>query len=166
MIVIADTTPIHYLVLIGEADLLPRLFGTVIVPQAVLNELEHPHTPPPVKAWLQAPPAWLNLRQADPAYFKLLAKLGAGETEALALALELNADAVLLDDKKARREAQAHTLTTISTLSLLEAGAQRGWLDLPAAIAKLEQTNFRFPAEMAEAMLKRDAERKHARQHS
>lgn len=44
MIVVADTSPLNYLVLIGEADLLYRLYGRVLIPQAVLSELEHPET--------------------------------------------------------------------------------------------------------------------------
>lgn len=59
MIVIADTTPVNYLVLIEAADLLPRLFGKVFIPPAVLVELKDPETPSLVRAWLANAPAWL-----------------------------------------------------------------------------------------------------------
>ena len=45
MIVIADSSPLNYLVLIGEADLLYQLYGRVLIPQAVLSELQHQGTP-------------------------------------------------------------------------------------------------------------------------
>jgi predicted nucleic acid-binding protein len=44
MIVIADTSPLNYLVLIGEADILQRLYGRVVIPEGVLRELLHPDT--------------------------------------------------------------------------------------------------------------------------
>lgn len=52
MIVIADTTPLHYLVLIDCADILRELYGRVIIPMAVLEELQAEGTLPAVKAWL------------------------------------------------------------------------------------------------------------------
>jgi len=47
MIVIADTTPLNYLVLIERVDLFPQLFGPALIPPAVLNELQQPETPEP-----------------------------------------------------------------------------------------------------------------------
>jgi predicted nucleic acid-binding protein len=44
MIVVADTSPLNYLVLIDEIDLLPAIFGKVLLPQAVFLELQHPKT--------------------------------------------------------------------------------------------------------------------------
>jgi hypothetical protein len=61
MIVVADTTPLHYLILIQLDDLLPRLFGRVLIPPAVLAELQHPETPDPVRQWFAQPPAWLQV---------------------------------------------------------------------------------------------------------
>jgi predicted nucleic acid-binding protein len=45
MIVVCDTSPVNYLVLIGEIDLLPQLFTTVVLPVGVLTELQHPRRP-------------------------------------------------------------------------------------------------------------------------
>lgn len=84
-----------------------------------------------------------------------------GEREAFALAIELQADAVLLDDNGARVEANRLNITTIRTFDILERAAIQGLLDLPAAIAKLEQTNFRMPPQdVIAAMLDRDKLRK------
>ena len=52
MLVIADTSPLHYLVLIEQTDILPSLFGHVIIPPGVAVELQRPRTPAPVRAWM------------------------------------------------------------------------------------------------------------------
>ena len=58
MIVVCDTSPVNYLVLIGEIDLLPQLFTTVVLPVGVLAELQHPRTPPQVASWAcELPPS-------------------------------------------------------------------------------------------------------------
>ena len=64
MIVIADTTPINYLVLIGKVDILPVLYGRILIPEAVCEELQHDRTPDAVRAWVQKPPAWLEIIRA------------------------------------------------------------------------------------------------------
>jgi predicted nucleic acid-binding protein len=64
MRVIADNTPLRYLILLGYVDILPALYGQVILPRAVVTELQHPKTPPVVRAWIARPPAWIEVRQA------------------------------------------------------------------------------------------------------
>ena len=61
MIVVSDTTPIHYLILIEEIDILRDLFGRVIIPQAVFDDMQREKTPQEVKAWIAAPPIWLEM---------------------------------------------------------------------------------------------------------
>ena len=85
MIVLSDTSPLNYLVLIGHVDVLPTLFGDVIVPAAVRDELQRAGAPDVVREWLAGPPSWLKVRAAshpDPTI-----QLGAGEVEAISLAL-------------------------------------------------------------------------------
>lgn len=60
-LVIADTGPINYLILIGHIDLLPALFEKVILPSAVLAELTAVNTPLPVRNWVATPPVWLEV---------------------------------------------------------------------------------------------------------
>lgn len=62
MIVLSDTSPLNYLVLIGHVNVLPALFGEVILPVAVRDELLHPAAPEVVREWLSAPPRWLSIR--------------------------------------------------------------------------------------------------------
>jgi predicted nucleic acid-binding protein len=56
MIVITDTTPLNYLVLIGESELLPTLYGGVVIPAAVLMELRARGAPARVREWATSPP--------------------------------------------------------------------------------------------------------------
>jgi len=60
MIVIADTTRLHYLVLIDHAQILSALYGKVIIPDAVRRELQAQRTPDAVKVWLASPPPWIE----------------------------------------------------------------------------------------------------------
>ena len=61
-IVVADTFPLNYLVLINAVDLLPRLFSEVLIPTAVAAELSRPETPQSVRAWIAASPQWLRIK--------------------------------------------------------------------------------------------------------
>jgi len=83
MIVVADTSPLNYLVLIEEIDLLPTLFGTVLIPQAVFQELQHPRTSQQVKDWIMHPPAWLELRTVTSTPSAAIMILDPGEREAI-----------------------------------------------------------------------------------
>ena len=60
MVVIADTSPLNYLVLTGYADVLLHLYGQVAIPHAVLQELLHPNAPPAVARWIASAPAALR----------------------------------------------------------------------------------------------------------
>ena len=160
MLVIADTSPLHYLVLIEHAAILPTLFGHVLVPRAVAEELQRPRTPAAVRAWMESPPAWLAIRSPREPIVSTALRLGAGEREALSLAQELHADLVLLDDLEARVEAERCGLAVMGTLRVLEFAAERSLLDFPAAIAQLAATSFHLPSQLVQDMLSRDADRK------
>lgn len=64
-LVVADTGPINYLVLIGQIFLLPALFEKVILPEAVRSELADPAAPRAVRGWIADPPTWLEVRQVS-----------------------------------------------------------------------------------------------------
>lgn len=104
MIVVSDTTPLRHLIAIGEAELLPKLYGTVIVPGAVWAELQAEATPLIVKTWLGSPPDWLEVRSSHPVVSNepALDVLDPGEREAIQLASELCADLLLMDDREGR----------------------------------------------------------------
>lgn len=116
MIVIADTSPLNYLVLIGEERVLPQLFGRVLIPQAVFDELHAPETPEVVLRWLDTHPEWLEVKRRMMPSVVTSAQLDLGEQEAIELAEELKADLVIIDDLAGRREAVKRGLTVIGTL--------------------------------------------------
>jgi predicted nucleic acid-binding protein len=62
-VVVADTSPINYLVLIGEIDVLQRLYHSVVIPEDVFNELTDLGAPPEVRAWATQQPAWIEIRK-------------------------------------------------------------------------------------------------------
>ena len=91
-LVVADTSPLHYLVLTGDIELLPKLFGRVLVPQAVRDELANREAPAAVRAWIAEAPAWLD-EQPNP-YARddrTAPKLDRGERAVIALARAVNA---------------------------------------------------------------------------
>ena len=161
MIVVSDTSPLNYLVLIGHADVLPALFGCVLAPPAVIAELRHGATPAAVQTWAAAPPAWLEIRAPEAVVPQM--RLGPGEAEAISLAQELHADAVLIDERKAVTMAEQLGLFVTGTLGVLEIAAEKGLIDLPNAIAALRQTSFRVSQHLLSESLQRDSERKRAR---
>ena len=85
MLVIADTTPLRCLVVLGQIDLPPTLFGQVIIPPAVVGELRHPKAPAAVRAWIGSPPSWLEVRPLSLRPDAVLLRLDAGEREAILL---------------------------------------------------------------------------------
>ncbi|HEV7266348.1 MAG TPA: hypothetical protein VGN83_15710 [Falsiroseomonas sp.] len=160
-LVVADTGPLHYLVLIDEIGVLPVLANEVLIPSEVRDELDQPRTPAPVRDWIAAPPAWLRIQSAPSAAADLrLAKLDPGKRAAIALAAVVGADAVLMDDRAGVATARAGGLDAIGTLGLLQRGARRGLLDLPGALARLVATNFHVRQELLDALLAEDRARR------
>ena len=160
MIVIADTTPLNYLILINHADVLPQLFGRVLIPPAVFEELQQPETPQPVQAWIARPPAWLQVRSLRYRPDRGLEYLDPGEREAIALAEEIQADQLLLDEAEARREAARRKLPFIGTLGVLREAARREIVDLPTTLAQLQATTFYLDPQLIRSLLQEDASRK------
>jgi predicted nucleic acid-binding protein len=155
MIVIADTTPLNYLVLINGVEVLPQLYGRVLIPLAVWEEFQRPETPEAVRAWVGQPPAWLEVRPVERNPDPAVQNLGAGEREAIALAEELHADRLIMDDRAARRVARQRNLIVIGTLGVLAEAAERELLDFPNAIARLQQTTFYISPEVLNLLLQR-----------
>jgi predicted nucleic acid-binding protein len=160
MRVITNASPLHYLVLIASVSILPELFGRILVPPAVAAELQHPRAPVEIRTWLASAPPWLDIHPVGRAPDIVLAHLDAGEQEAIRLAEELRADPRLMDDWEGRREAERRALRVTGTLGVLERAAERGLLDLPAILARLQATDFCLPAKLVLDLLARDAGRK------
>lgn len=141
MVVVADTSPINYLILIGQIDLLARLYTRILIPPAVLAELKHPLAPQPVRNWADNAPLWLEV--LSPRSSLILPKLDLGETEAIALATEVNAEVVLIDEQAGRQEALRRGLKVAGTLSVLDEAGEAGLVIFDDAVAELRKTSFR-----------------------
>jgi predicted nucleic acid-binding protein len=155
VIVVADTSPLRYLILIEHEYILPALYGRVLVPPAVMAELAREQTPDIVRQRLSDRPEWLIVQApAEPVAVRR-SGLGPGEAAAIALALEQSADALLMDDRDARREARDHGLTVLGTLRVLADAAEHGFADLRTALDRLRQTNFRASNHIINELLAR-----------
>src|SRR5262245_37639514 len=152
MIVIADTGPINYLILIGEIELLPALYDRVAVPPSVCEELGRLRAPEAVREWIAQPPSWLEILTPTSSPDAGLAHLDAGERDAILLAEELAADQIVIDEIRGRREAQRRGLRFTGTLGVLAAGAEQGLVDLGIAVNRLRQTSFYISADILDRL--------------
>jgi len=160
-LVISDTSPLRYLVLIGAADLLPAIYTEVLIPQAVADELNQPATPDSVQHWFANRPAWLEVVPLTaPSTSLPLPDLGSGEHDAILLALHLKADLLLMDDREGVEEARRLSLTVTGTLGVLDRAAERGLIELAAVFARLRQTNFRIDPSLLDRLLAADSKRR------
>ena len=143
MIIVSDTSPLCYLVLIGCEEILPKLHQSVSTTQTVMDELRHAGAPPVVRAWAEEPPAWLVIHPNRAVNDPELALLHPGERTALALAERLQADIVLLDELAARTLAVKRGHKVVGLLGLLADAADARLINLNDAVSRLRQTNFR-----------------------
>jgi predicted nucleic acid-binding protein len=156
MIVVADTSPLNYLALIGEIELLPSLYQKVLIPQEVHGELTRAQAPELVREWAASLPMWCEVRPVASTPDPLLSELDSGERDAILLALEAGIDTVLMDEIAGRQEAARRHLHVIGTVAVLEKAAHRGLIDFRDVLRRLEQTNFRLAAAIREEFLSRN----------
>jgi len=156
-LVVADTGPINYLILINAIGVLPKLFERVFVLVAVLAELSDIEAPEEVRAWIRHSPEWLEVRPNPESNDSSPDEraLDEGERAAIALARSIRADLILMDDRAGVAVAQQHGLAVTGTLGVLELAARRGLVDLAAALGRLKSTNFRYPPPVIDALLAR-----------
>ncbi len=127
MIIVSDTSPISNLAAIGQLELLQKLYGNVIIPTAVYQEiLNSGHTDPAVLAiksvnWIQTSSITNNTL-----FQTLQNNLDIGEAEAITLAVELNADRLIVDERRGRKEAIRLGLRVTGILGILLAAKQQG----------------------------------------
>jgi predicted nucleic acid-binding protein len=160
-VVVSDTSPIRYLVLIGQAELLSNLYTELLIPEAVADELTQARTPEAVRQWMAQRPAWLKVipLMARPTSLPL-PDLGAGERDTILLALHLKADLVLMDEREGVEQARRLGLTVIGTLGILDRAAERGWIELAPVLERLRQTNFRVNPVLLDRLLAADRQRR------
>jgi predicted nucleic acid-binding protein len=155
MIVVADASPLNYLIQIQCETLLRELYGRVFVPAAVMEELRHPLAPSSVASWLLQVPSWIEVRVVRPQPDAALEVLDAGEREAIQLAQEQQADLLLIDERRGRMEARRRGISTTGTLGILLAAGKRELVDVESVFRRLiDDTSFRATQDVQENFLK------------
>jgi uncharacterized protein len=120
VIIVSDTSPIISLAAIGELDLLAKLYHKVHIPQAVCQEIVSGGSGKPGGtnvlnlSWISVVPV-----ANEPLVATLNQNLGSGEAEAIALALQLNADTLLMDERRGRSAAAALGVKVIGLLGFV-----------------------------------------------
>lgn len=155
MIAVSDTSPLCYLILIGEVNLLTRLFDSVCVPHIVLDELLHEDAPKAVRSWAADLPSWMPVHENPHGFSAPPARASSGEQSAILLAEKLGAEIVVIDEKAGRRAAAERGLRVTGTLGVLAEAATRGLIDLTSAIERFRETNFRYSPALLRATLER-----------
>jgi predicted nucleic acid-binding protein len=151
--VISDTSPINYLILIGEIQLLEGVFQRVVIPPAVLQELKHPQAPTSVREWAQNLPGWVQ--QSAPRNLLSNLDLDVGETEAISLASEEAGSLLLIDERKGRRVAVGLGILIAGTLNILEEADRMNLVNFEIAMDKLRNTSFRVNEEVVANIIER-----------
>lgn len=156
MIVVSDTSPLCNLAIIDYLWLLKAIYQTVIIPAVVADELAAASNPV-IPAVLQLD--WIQIRaltDITPAH-KLQQKRGldAGEANAIALAIELQADDLLVDERLGRQEARQLGISIIGILGILITAKQKNLIFeiRPVMDALIHQANFRISSQLYQRVL-------------
>jgi hypothetical protein len=126
MTVVSNSGPLIHLSMGGQIDLIPHLFGEVLVPRTVYREVVEDGAGLPGCEELRGA-TWARVVEVDPASLARFARehLDPGEAAALALAVERHAQRLLVDDRQAREVAGRHDIPVIGTLGILLAARRR-----------------------------------------
>jgi predicted nucleic acid-binding protein len=158
MIVISDTSPILYLVLIGQIELLPQLYQRIFIPETVRAEMRDAGAPLVLRQWMTAPPQWLEVCVVQPSSQAGLERLDPGEKAAIELAQQINADLLILDDRAGRQAALNLGLKITGLLGILKDAATLGLVNLPEILDRLlTETNFRASPKLIKSLLQNDS---------
>lgn len=127
MIVISDTSVITNLIQLEQLNLLGQLFDQVIIPRKVHEELGKR----PEQTELVSQLDWIEVRgiSNSDVYNKLLDILDAGESESIALALELNADLLIIDEKRGRKIAKDYRIPITGLLGIIVEAKEVGYIN-------------------------------------
>jgi predicted nucleic acid-binding protein len=150
---VSDTSPLSYLVLIGQPDLLSKVFTAVSIPDDVRVELASSRAPSAIQEWIKQPPPWLEIDSTPLPADAALDRLHAGERSAILLAERIGADILLLDEKAARTVAIGRGRRVSGLLGVLREAASRGLVDLPTAVQALLSAGFRASPTLLRSLL-------------
>lgn len=162
MIVVADAGPIIHLSLIGHLELVPGLFGRVVMPRRVYDEVVQAGSGLPGSEELRNA-TWVDLYENEvrPDLSQLLGRfLDAGEAAAIVLALDLGADLVLSDDRQARLASERLGFRVQGTVGiLLEAKRQGRVAALATLLDDLRSNDVWLSDELVERVLREAGEK-------
>ena len=161
MIVVSDTSPITNLAAIGRLDLMPRLFGSVLIPDAVAKELAA--CPADALGFVDlSANNWLVVTSVahPPIATALSLDLDAGEAETIALALDVRARVVLMDERRGRRLAQRLGLNTLGVIGILVKAKRDGMIEQvkPLLDALISEAGFWIGAGLRSRVLQEVSE--------
>jgi uncharacterized protein len=158
VIVISDTSAITNLAAIQHLQLLPQLYNQVAIPEAVYRELAEIDPPVPGTLEVQTSP-WLKVRQVvDRVMVERLqveVRLDPGESEAIALAMELKADLLLIDERRGKAEADRLGIRITGLLGILVEAKQKNLIVAvkPLMDALIATSNFRVSSALYNQIL-------------
>ena len=154
-LLVSDTSPLNLLIRVGRVDVLPALFGRVVVPGEVAAEMAHPKAPKIVREFIADLPGWSRIQ--SPAAPMTFPTPDAGESAAIALALELNSP-LMIDERDGRDIARAHGIAVIGAIGILERAADMDLIaDLASVYAEIRTMRFHI----SDALLDESLERHH-----
>ena len=159
-VVVADTSPLNYLILIEAIDLLPRLYGTVLIPAEVRHELIDDGAPKQVSEWAENLPEWVEIRSTPLSNDPALSLLDDGERCAILLAQSEPEVLLLIDETAGRLEASRRGIPNTGTVGVLRAASIAGLVDLPSILTRLVATNFRISRQLLDGLIAEDAARR------
>lgn len=148
MSVVSNSSPLIALARIQRLEIVPAVLKSTLIPPAVAREIA-PSIP--------VLPHWLEVRAPAKSASVLTSRgrLGDGEWEAIALAVELGASAILIDDRPARRLAEAAGVNVIGTLGLLLEAKRQGHVrTIRAELDKLLETSFFLSQDLYDQLLR------------
>ncbi|GAA6624277.1 DUF3368 domain-containing protein [Scytonema sp. NUACC26] len=158
MIIVSDTSPLANLIVVGHVDVLPQLFGAIVIPDAVYLELlangeNHPVTKTVMTA------DWLNVRsvsnQAQVMILERERRLDPGEANTIVLAIELQATQLLIDERLGRTEAKRQGLRITGILGVLLAAKRQGLIPVVRPVLErfIGEANFRISNQLYDETL-------------
>ncbi len=153
--VISNTSPIFYLHRLGQLELLHRLYGRILVPEAVVEELkageDQGEDVPDIADY-----GWIEVRSVHiPEVVSLIMDLGPGEAQVLAMALENPGSLAIIDDGLARKLAQARDIRITGTAGILLRAKQAGYIKSVKSLLKmLIQLDFRLSEAVVDTILR------------
>ncbi len=158
MIIVSDTSPIANLIVVGQIDLLPQLFGVIVIPEVVYQELLANGENHPVTQTVMAV-SWLEVRsvsnQSQVMRLERDQRLDPGEANAIVLALELKATQLLIDERLGRTEAKRQGLRITGILGALLAAKRQGLISAirPILDQLIGEANFRISKQLYDEVL-------------